>query len=44
MIENRWWGKGDYCVTRSADGVTEATNETAEKPLRVAIAARETRA
>ena len=28
VLEKRWWGKGDYCVTRSADRTTQATNET----------------
>ena len=28
LVENRWFGKGNYCVTRDADGVRHETNET----------------
>jgi hypothetical protein len=28
IVENRWYGKGDYCVTRDVDGVIHTTNET----------------
>jgi hypothetical protein len=28
IVDNRWFGKGDYCVTRDPDGATHATNET----------------
>jgi len=29
IVANRWWAKGDYCVTRDADGVTHTSNESA---------------
>jgi hypothetical protein len=28
LVENRWWAKGGYCVTRDAGGTTRDTNET----------------
>ena len=28
LVENRWFAKGNYCVTRDAEGVTHESNET----------------